>query len=394
MNTNSKITEVVNHFKFGDWHLGFRRYLDLVLAANNLTVYQSGLDSCDAYDKIAFQKETNPDAWQNTIMPTITLIEQSQSDTKPNYNSLIATNISKKYKKGNFGLLPMDLTLGTGNITGLVGENGNGKTTLLRTLFGELEPETGTITYYFNNTDKGQAFNYEVKTKLAFIAQRPEPWYGPLSDNLQFAATHAGIKGKENYLWTQLIMERMGLRQFKTYNWKQISSGYKMRFELAKALISKPSILMLDEPLANLDVLAQQIILEDLKYLASSDSMPLSIILSSQQLYEVEKVAQQIVFLKNGKAIISQNQKLNTAIDAPQESHKIIELETNNTREELLEIFKPLGLEKISFNGGVYIMYFTPTTNNTQILETLASKQVSVNYFRDISTSARRLFDA
>src|ERR1700743_3852361 len=99
--------------------------------------------------------------------------------------------------------------------------------------------------------------------------------------NLKYTSTCFGWKGKENFLWTEMIIARMGLRPFRTYTWNRISSGYKMRFELARTLLKQPEILLLDEPLANLDILAQQIILEDLKYLAQSQTMPLSIILSS-----------------------------------------------------------------------------------------------------------------
>lgn len=71
-----------------------------------------------------------------------------------------------------------------------------------------------------------------------------------------------------------------------------------MRFELARMLLRKPKILLIDEPLANLDILAQQTILDDFRNIAGSPYRPIAIVLSSQQLYEVEKTSQQVVFLK------------------------------------------------------------------------------------------------
>src|SRR5690606_10595788 len=106
--------------------------------------------------------------------------------------------------------------------------------------------------------------------------------------NLKFTASHYGIKGEENELIVLMYMIRFGLWKYRNHQWSELSSGYKMRFELARTFLRKPSILLLDEPLANLDVLAQQLILEDLKHLSHSLANPMGIILSSQQLYEVE----------------------------------------------------------------------------------------------------------
>jgi ABC-2 type transport system ATP-binding protein len=210
-------------------------------------------------------------------------------------------------------------------------------------------------------------------------------------DNLQFTSAHYGFKGKENFLWTEMICARMGLRAFRTYTWNRISSGYKMRFELAKTLLKKPEILLLDEPLANLDVLAQQVILEDLRFLAQSERMPLGIILSSQQLYEVEKVSGQVIFLKQGKPkyqLIDSKSVDNGSVQL------VLELESSASREMLQKIFEPLSLTNLSFNGGVYLLYFKEEISMSDVIIKLGESQIPVKYLRDISSSSRRFFDA
>jgi ABC-2 type transport system ATP-binding protein len=224
---------------------------------------------------------------------------------------------------------------------------------------------------------------------MAFIPQRPQAWHGSLKDNLQYAATFTGLKGESNYLWTEMVMARMGLRPFRTFSWKRISSGYKMRFELARILICKPEVLLLDEPLANLDMLAQQVILEDLRFLAQSHARPLSIMLSSQQLYEVEKVSDMVVFLNKG---FPKYQQLGQPIVASEEREVVFEIETQASREFLQEALSPIGLQKISFNGGVYILHFSGNTNSGKVLEALSRDEVRLKYFRDISDSSRRFF--
>lgn len=384
----NRLQEVNNYFAHGDTHLGYRRLLDAAIETLNFDVYQQVLQFCDWYD--ANHSAEN----QNDLLPRVqtllTVIDNGYkgSNEKPDAVKLKADNVSMRYSRGNFSLSSTNVEVKTSQIIGLVGENGNGKTTLLRVLHGELRPDTGTINYYLHNGAKPPD-NYETRSALAFIPQRPQSWYGGLMDNLQFASNFTGYTGNENRLWTEMIVARMGLRPFRGYNWSRISSGYKMRFELARTLIRKPQVLLLDEPLANLDILAQQIILEDLRFLAQSHTMPLSIILSSQQLYEVEKVSDRVIFLQKG---VPQYQSIKQSEETPQ--GLTLELETSVGRDELQTLFAPHGLQKLSYNGGVYILYFDASANVSVVLRLLGEASLPVKYLRDISTSSRRFFDA
>src|SRR5690606_16677644 len=127
--------------------------------------------------------------------------------------------------------------------------------------------------------DKGELFCamsdaktdlYAERTQLTYIPQRTPTWYGSLKSNLKFAASHYGIHGEENEWIVLMYIARFGLWEYRNHQWSELSSGYKMRFELARTFLRKPKVLLLDEPLANLDVLAQQLILEDLKNLTQS----------------------------------------------------------------------------------------------------------------------------
>ena len=160
-----------------------------------------------------------------------------------------------------------------------------------------------------------------------------------------------------------------------------------MRFELARTLLRQPEVLLLDEPLANLDVLAQQIILEDLKSICNSLSHPIALILSSQQLYEVEKVSDNVIFLKDGKY-----KDNNSNTEDTETQQLIIELDSNTERPILETVFEPLQLEKLLFNGGIYIAYFNKSTTFSSILKALSAQHIKVTYVRDISSSTRRFF--
>jgi ABC-2 type transport system ATP-binding protein len=294
----------------------------------------------------------------------------------------------KQYKHASFGLGPIDLNLHQGQILGLVGENGNGKTTLLRLLCGELHPSSGQIDYNFASTDM-----FDLRTNLVYIPQRTDTWYGSMFENLQFTASSYGYSADENEVLVELIIARLGLRKFKKYKWRDLSSGYKMRFELARMLLRKPKILLIDEPLANLDILAQQTILEDFKAIAKSLFRPIGIILSSQQLYEVEKTSDQVIFLKQGK-----QKNLYDTIESSSENEElqiaslVLEFECTASQGELTQLFQELGLVSLQFNGGTFIATFPGKVTIYQFLQISISNQLQVLYFRNISNSTRRFF--
>nr|WP_262482056.1 ATP-binding cassette domain-containing protein [Capnocytophaga canimorsus] len=98
---------------------------------------------------------------------------------------LEAKGIAKSYGVGKFYLSPISISIKKGEIYGLVGENGNGKTTLLRILAKDLSHNVGNLKYHFNSKPKDA---YDLRTKLVYIPQRTEKWYGSLLDNLRFCA--------------------------------------------------------------------------------------------------------------------------------------------------------------------------------------------------------------
>ena len=159
-----------------------------------------------------------------------------------------------------------------------------------------------------------------------------------------------------------------------------------MRFELARTLLRRPKVLLLDEPLANLDILAQQIILEDLKFLSQSIRNPFGVILSSQQLYEVEKVTTEVLFLEQGKL------KIQGDTNDLEGDFTIVEIDIENTKEELLTALSNIEIKQIKFNGGSYIAYFDDRISMNMILSEIGKSSLKVKYIRDISKSSRRFF--
>lgn len=375
-----RVQEALNFFENKDTFLGFRKLLDCAMDTQNMQIYNEAIELTD-------WKEKNPEQTNDFIAKAKELLQKiALVDVAPNNSEefvLKVDQITKSYGSQKFSLGPISITLTKGQVFGLVGENGNGKTTLLRILAKEIEQTQGTLQYKFSSKIKN---DYDLRTKLIYIPQRTDKWYGSLLDNLRFVLANYGEKPEEIETRVLLMIARLGLWNYKHLQWSELSSGYKMRFELARTLLRKPEILLLDEPLANLDVLAQQIILEDLKAIANSVNNPIALILSSQQLYEVEKISDKVIFLKNGKYNESATET------ETQEKPLIIEIDTNANREELLKVFEPFVLDKLTFNGGIYTAYFNTTTRFSEVIVALGSADINLIYIRDISASTRRFF--
>ena len=376
-----RVQETLQYFTQKDIGLAFRKLLDCAADTQQMSIYEKAIALTD-------WKEKHP-AEVETLIEKATVLLREIADCKvtelPTETAvLVAEEVRKHYALGRFQLGPISLSIKKGQVYGLVGENGNGKTTLLRILARDLSYDSGVVKYYFTERPKN---DYDLRTKLIYIPQRTEKWYGSLKDNLKFTLSSYGIPAEENELRTLFMIARLGLWQYQHLDWNALSSGYKMRFELARTLLRQPEILLLDEPLGNLDVLAQQVILEDLKMIANSVNHPIALILSSQQLFEVEKISDKVIFLRNGQY------RDNAEATATEEAMPlIVEIDTTNTREELMAVFKAFALEKLNYNGGVYVAYFRPNTEYSAVLEALGKAKIDLTYIRNISASTRRFF--
>lgn len=374
----AQIQEIKNYIEHKDYSLAVRRLLDTCLDTNDAHLLQKAI-----YCSKEFNGSNNVGLFEKNAKEILAILNSQNINKQPKLaQKLIEINkISKTYSKGNFSLKPISLTVETSNIIGVVGENGNGKTTFLRCLSRQLDIDGGSI--YFSLLNKPD--DYSIKHHIAFIPQRIPKWYGFLKDNLHFSASLSGIKGKQNELMVDYMLERLNLTKYANLTWSQISSGYRTRFEIARILLQKPTLLILDEPLANLDINAQQTILTDLSYIAKCSYNPMGVILSSQQLHEVEKVADNVIFIKKGECIFNTK-------DYPLNSNQnyAIEFETTAKREEILLAFNEDDIQ-LQFNGG----YYTLTSNSIEsqsMIKSLVEKKIMLNYFRDITHSTKRFF--
>ncbi|NUO02658.1 MAG: ABC transporter ATP-binding protein [Saprospiraceae bacterium] len=315
------------------------------------------------------------------------IAEVLQKRTPANDLVLEARDLKKSYPGSGFTLQLEHLELRLGQITGLVGENATGKTTLFRILAGDLAQDSGELHFPLFDPDHRLSWP-ALKGKIAYVPQELPAWNGSLEDNLRFEAAIHGIGGAENRKAVNYIVQRLGLGMHLDKTWQQLSGGYKLRFALAKALVWGAKLLILDEPLAFLDVKTQLLVLNDLQNLAKSLQQPIAVLLSSQHLHETEAVADQLLFMREGQ-VEHLGQRSNWGAGRTQ---NIFEIGVKLSYPELALHLEAFNHQKLWNNGMNWFVVTPLSVSGQDLLQHLTGRGVGVEYFRDLSHSVKTRF--
>ena len=204
-------------------------------------------------------------------------------------------NLSKKYGK-TLVVNDLNLSISSGEIVGFLGLNGAGKTTTMRMLLGLIKPTSGECYIQGNKIDQ---YNVEVLNEIGYIIETPYSYPDlTVQENLEIVSTLRGIRNKDVIDW---VTEKLKLDQYKDKQVKHLSLGNIARLGIAKAIIHKPEILILDEPTNGLDPFGVIEVRELLKELANN--LGTTVLISSHKLEEISKVATRIVIIHEGRLI-------------------------------------------------------------------------------------------
>ncbi len=166
-----------------------------------------------------------------------------------------AANLKKSFGD-NRAVDDVSLTIAPGEIYGLVGSDGAGKTTTMRLLVGALKPDAGEITVCGYNVLRDVE---QARSQIGYLSQRFS-LYEDLSvlENIRFFAEVRGLKSNEWLPRCLEILEFVGLAEFKDRRAGQLSGGMKQKLGLASALVTRPRVLLLDEPTTGVDPVTRQ----------------------------------------------------------------------------------------------------------------------------------------
>jgi len=193
----------------------------------------------------------------------------------------------------------LSLEVPAGIIFGFLGPNGAGKTTTIRLLLGLLEPTAGRAEVLGFDT-RTQAD--EVRTRTGALLEHPGI-YEQLSaeDNLEFYGRAWRMPAAKRQARIKELLTQMGLwerRKDRAGTWSQ---GMKQKLALARALLHRPALVLLDEPTAGLDVPSAAVVRNDLAMLAAREGV--TVFLTTHNMAEAEKLCSQVAVIRQGKLV-------------------------------------------------------------------------------------------
>ena len=207
------------------------------------------------------------------------------------------TNLKKSYG-GIDALKGINMTIDKGQFFGLLGPNGAGKTTTINILTGLVRKDIGETMIF--NRDTVSDYRFTRKQVGISSQEFTQDWFFPLDKLLLFQAGYYGINKKDAAPRVESLLDRLGLKDKRNARIRELSGGMKRRFEIAKALVHDPQILILDEPTAGVDVELRH---ELWKYFGDLHNEGKTILLTTHYIEEAELLCDKVAIIDSGKVI-------------------------------------------------------------------------------------------
>ncbi len=211
-------------------------------------------------------------------------------------NVLSVKKLNKIYRGNIHALKDLNLEVKEGEILGLLGPNGAGKSTFINILSGVTDKTSGEVIVWGFNLDKNPR---QVRVSLGIVPQEinVDPFFTP-KKLLDLQAGLFGVKKKDRI--TDTILELVALKDKSNSYTRSLSGGMKRRLLIAKALVHKPPIIILDEPTAGVDVDLRKNLWDNIRSLRK---LGVTIILTTHYLQEAEELCDRVGIIHKGNLI-------------------------------------------------------------------------------------------
>jgi len=191
----------------------------------------------------------------------------------------------------------LDLAVDAGTIFGLLGPNGCGKTTTIRTAFGIYRPDGGRVEVL------GSADVVAVRNRLGYLPEERGLYARmKLQEQLAFLASIHGLNQRESERRAAVWLERVGLASRAQSLTRELSKGNQQKVQFAAAVIHDPDLVVLDEPFSGLDPINSRLLKE---LILEQRAKGTTVILSTHRMEEVEAMCESICLVNRGRAVLS-----------------------------------------------------------------------------------------
>ena len=211
-------------------------------------------------------------------------------------NVLSVKKLNKIYRKNIHALKDLNLEVKEGEILGLLGPNGAGKSTFINILAGITDKTSGEVIVWGFDLDKNPR---QVRVSLGIVPQEinVDPFFTP-KKLLDLQAGLFGVKKKDRI--TDTVLDLVALKDKSNSYTRNLSGGMKRRLLIAKALVHKPPIIILDEPTAGVDVELRKNLWDNIRSLRK---LGVTIILTTHYLQEAEELCDRVGIIHKGNLI-------------------------------------------------------------------------------------------
>lgn len=295
-------------------------------------------------------------------------------------NYIIKTTGLSKQVKDKVLASDINLDVYKGEIYGLLGKNGAGKTTIMKMLTGMTIPTSGEITLF------GTSFNKQSKTLLRRVGSLIEypTFYEHLTamDNLRLYCEYLGYYDEQGMKQALDLVHLSGVEKKKI---KEFSLGMKQRLGLARAIVAKPELIVLDEPTNGLDPIG----IKDIRdlILVLNKEYGITFVLSSHILGEMEQVVDRIGVVENGRLIQQ------VALEEIRRRHTdYIELLTSDPKKTVYLLESELGIANMKIVQGDRIRIYDLQYSQQQISRMLISHNIDLEEIQKRNSSLEDYF--
>ncbi len=212
--------------------------------------------------------------------------------------ALQITDLVKRYETGTEALRGVSLEIEAGEFFGLLGPNGAGKSTLIHCTTGLAQPTSGVVHVFGHD-----AIEHYAEARLA-VGLAPQElnldWFLTLEETLDYHGGYFGMPKRDRKERVAELLEAFSLSAKKDDRTRTLSGGMKRRLILARALMHRPRLLILDEPTAGVDV---ELRLELWRYVERINAEGTTILLTTHYLEEAERLCDRIAFINDGQIV-------------------------------------------------------------------------------------------
>ena len=221
-----------------------------------------------------------------------------KADDGSGAKALQITDLVKRYPTGVEALRGVSLDIEPGEFFGLLGPNGAGKSTMIHCATGLAAPTSGGIRIFGHD-----AIDHYGEARLA-VGLAPQElnidWFLTVEETLDYHAGYFGMPKRERRERTRELLETFSLTEKRDERTRTLSGGMKRRVVLARAMMHRPRMLILDEPTAGVDV---ELRLELWHYVQRINAEGTSILLTTHYIEEAEQLCDRIAFINEGKIV-------------------------------------------------------------------------------------------